>query len=432
MALRFDFIDSIIEIPAPTTSITLQTLINEIRDEEDELTPAMTYRKIADAYGKQQLSDGVLVGITLVLLDDWKLRFEARPGPDTVACIVEGGNLVAISGNPLAPSAFTSVTIAQSSSPTIATPDSDTNLLYLVESLLGKNRGVGNYFYWDPVRGDDTKDGIKPTTAVATFAQAQTLASDGSNDVIFCISSDPSGITTVTEPLTITKNNLKLRGPGYIFQLKPTVDTVDTVSISADNVEVSGLYVETAATGVNNGIYVTGDNSLIADSWIANVSGNGISVTTASRTKINNCAIEDCGVSGAGDGVKLGDSTLRSMISKCIISNSVNGVSLSGTGLNGNNLENNLIFGNSGYGITVGTGVVRTHVRSGHTFNKNLSGNTLDLGTDTLIETQAGGASASEIADAVWDEVISGHLGTNTTGKILRDTKTVATLASLK
>jgi len=36
------------------------------------------------------------------------------------------------------------------------------------------------------------------------------------------------------------------------------------------------------------------------------------------------------------------------------------------------------------------------------------------------------------IADAVWDEAISGHLTTGTTGKTLKDTKTKATLASLK
>ena len=80
MALTFDFINSIIEVPSPTTSVSVQTLINEIRDAEDELNPAMTYPKIADAFGKQDLGGGSLVGITLVLLNDWRLRFQARPG----------------------------------------------------------------------------------------------------------------------------------------------------------------------------------------------------------------------------------------------------------------------------------------------------------------------------------------------------------------
>lgn len=432
MALTFDFINSIIEVSSPSTSISLQTLINEIRDEEDELVPSMSYSQIANAFGKQDLSGGVQVGITLVLLDDWKLRFEARSGPNTVACEVTGGNLVAESGNPIAPSAFTQVTIAQSSSPTIATPASNTNLLYLLESLVGANKGIGQYFYWDPISGDDTKDGLTPSTAVATFAKAQTLVTSGSNDVIFAVSSDTSGITTVTETLNITKNNLKLRGSGYTFQLKPTSTAADTIIINANNVEISGLYLETAATGTRNGISITGDSNIVKDCWIANVRGNGISALTSTRTTVTTNAIENCGGSGTGDGIKLGNTITRLMISKCIISGNVNGISLAGTGLANNTIENNLIYLNSGYGITVGAGVLRTTVRSGHTFNKNTAGNTQDLGTDTFIETQAGGASASEVADAVWDEVISGHLNTGSTGKDLRDTKTRSTLASLK
>jgi len=75
---------------------------------------------------------------------------------------------------------------------------------------------------------------------------------------------------------------------------------------------------------------------------------------------------------------------------------------------------------------------VRTMVRLHHTFSGNTLGSTRDLGTDTFIETQAGGASASEIADAVWDKVITGVTGAGTAGKMLRDAKTKATLASLK
>ncbi len=432
MALTFDFINSIIEVPSPTTSISIQTLINEIRDQEDELVPSMSYSQIAEAFGKQDLGGGTLVGITLVLLDNWKLRFQARPGPDTIACIVTGGNLVAESGNPIASSAYTSVTIAQSSSPTIATASSDTNLLYMIESLVSKNKGIGQYFYWDPVDGDDAKDGLTPATAVETFNQAQTLATSGSNDVIFCVASDPSGVTTVTETINITKNNLKLRGPGYLFQLIPTTTASDTIAINADNVEISGVYVSTAGTGSRDALSINGDNNIITDCWFSNARGDGISAVTSARTQITTCAIENCGLSGAGDGIKLGNTISRTLISKCIISGCVNGVSLSGTSLSDNTLENNLIFNNSGYGITVGAGVLRTHVRSGHTFNKNTSGNTQDLGTNTLIETQAGGASASEIADAVWDEVISGHLSAGSAGKDLRDAKTRATLASLK
>src|SRR3989344_5488893 len=76
--------------------------------------------------------------------------------------------------------------------------------------------------------------------------------------------------------------------------------------------------------------------------------------------------------------------------------------------------------------------VLRTMVRGENTITNNTTGNTRDLGTDTYIETPAGGASAGDIADAVWNEVIADHLTSGTTGKTLKDAKTKATLASIK
>lgn len=432
--LRYDFINSIIEVPTPDTTLDLQYLVDQTRDMEDELHPSMAYPKIMDAYGKQALGGGTFVGITVMLLDDWKVKFEARSGPDTVVMSITGGNLVAESGNPIAPSAYTTVTLAQSSSPTIATPNENVNLKYLIGLLSGsQNMAIGSMYYWDPVSGSDTNDGTQPSTAVATFAQAQTLVTDTNNDIVFCVVSDPSGVTTTTETINITKTNLKLRGPGYSFQIIPTSDTDDTITVTADGVEVSGIYIETAATGTQNALTITGDYAWIKDCWVANVRGHGISISSSDRTRINNCAIEACGGSGTGNGINIGNSVTRNMISKCIISDNVNGVALSGTGISDNILENNLIYNHTAYGITVGSGVSRTHVRSGHTFSSNTSGNTQDLGTNTYIETQAGGASASEIADAVWDEVLTaGHTDTGSAAKILKDTKTKATLASLK
>ncbi len=80
----------------------------------------------------------------------------------------------------------------------------------------------------------------------------------------------------------------------------------------------------------------------------------------------------------------------------------------------------------------MGSGVTRTTVRSANTITNNTSGNTQDLGTDTYIETPAGGASASDVADAVWDELIASHTISGSTGKTLKDAKTKATLASIQ
>ena len=434
MAIVFDEILKVITVGSPDTTVTIQTLYGEIRKYEATVR-YLEVAQLANGSGKQALGGGVTVGITLELINDWRLSFEARPGPDTILCTVTGGNLVATniySNNPIKPTAFTQVVIAQSSSATITAAPSDDHMLYLLSTLRGKQRSIGSFFYWNPTSGSDGKDGTTPGNAVATFAKAQTLATAGNGDTIFCIASNSSGTTTITETLNITKANLKVMGPGYPFQLKPTATTAPTVQIAAANVEVSGLYMETATTGTQDAITVTANNAYIADCWIANIRGSGINISASSKTNINSCVLEHCGKSGTGDGIKLGNTVTEALISRCIIFDNVNGISLSGTGLSDNIMENNLIYQNSGYGITIGSGVLRTHVRSGHTFNKNTSGDTQNLGTDSFIESQAGGATPSQIAVAVWDEVIAGHLTAGTTGRTLRDAKTKATLASLK
>jgi len=437
MAVTFDKNTKIITVLSPATTITIQDLHDEIRIYEAD-NSNLEITQIANASGKQDLGGGVRVGITLELINDWRLAFEARPGPDTILCTVAGGNLVATNqyGNTaIFPTAFTQVIISQSSSATIsdASTVANTNIMYMLETMrTGSHAGVGSIFYWDPTGGNNSNNGTTPLTAVLTFAQAQTLATAGNNDIIFCLANDAAGVTTVTEVLNINKHNLKVRGPGFNFQIIPAVTNADTITISADNVEVSGLYLETATSGTRDGIVITGDSAIVKDCWIADVMGNGINISSATRTRIETCAIEDCGSSGTGDGIKIGDSTTRSLITKCVLYSCVNGASLSGTGITDNIFENNLVYSNSAYGITIGSGVARTGVRSGHTFSNNTSGSTNDSGSNTFIETPAGGASATDIADAVWDELITDHLAINSTGKTLRDAKTRATLASLK
>ncbi|TET41496.1 MAG: hypothetical protein E3J60_04510, partial [Dehalococcoidia bacterium] len=120
MALVFDEIDRTIVIEAPQTEVAIQDLINAIRDWEDELVN-LDEPSLANASGKQNLGGGVLVGITLELINNWRVQFEGRLGPDYVSCRISGGNLVATNDyddNPIKPSAFTQIYIAQSSSAT--------------------------------------------------------------------------------------------------------------------------------------------------------------------------------------------------------------------------------------------------------------------------------------------------------------------------
>jgi hypothetical protein len=423
--------DKVIQVDSPQIEVTIQDLVNQIRDYEDEMDN-LAVDQICNAYGKQPIGATEFVGITLVLINDWRIAFEARPGSETILCTVRGGNLVAeniYDNNPIKPTAFTQVVISQSSSPTIIQADSDYSALYLIESLRGKHSALGNIFYWNPTSGNDANNGTTPATAVETFAKAQTLATAGNNDVIFALSTHASGVTTVDENINITVPTLKLRGPGYAFQLAPITPGSPTVNIGADNVEISGFYVTTPAGGTDNGISVTGDTALIKDCWIKDVTGNGIDISSSTRSVIDTCAIED----SAGNGINVGSSTSQSMIRQCIISGNTDGVDITGTSITDNIFENNLIYNNSGIGIDIGNGVVRTGIRLHHTFAGNGT-NISDVGTDTFQDTSGTitQGDIDAIVDGVWDEVIGSHQTAGTTGRTLKDAKTKATLASLK
>lgn len=429
--LTFLTYDKVIQVDSPQIEVTIQDLVNQIRDYEDEMDN-LAVDQICDAYGKQPLGATEFVGITLVLINDWRIAFEARLGPDTILCSVRGGNLVAeniYDNNPIKPTAFTQVVISQSSSPTIIQADSDYSALHLIESLRGNHSALGSIFYWNPTSGDDANAGTTPATAVATFAQAQTLATAGNNDVIFALSTDASGVTTTTETISITKAGLKLRGPGYSFQIVPSTFGSSTVDISADSAELSGFYISTAGGGTDNGITATGDNILIKDCWVKDATGNGIDISSTTRSTIDTCAVED----SSGNGINIGASTDLSIFKQCIISGNTDGVDISGASVLDNIFENNLIYNNTGIGIDIGTGVTRTGIRLHHTFAGNGT-NINDLGTDTFQDTSGTitQGDIDNIVDGVWDEVIGGHLTAGTTGKTLKDAKTKATLASLK
>lgn len=118
MALSFNKVNKVITVLSPDTEITIQNLLNSIREWEDEVT-SMDMPVIASCAGKEPLGGGVVVGLTLTLLDNWQLAFEARSGPTYTQCIVSGGNIVAVhTDGAIFPTAFTQVLITASSSAT--------------------------------------------------------------------------------------------------------------------------------------------------------------------------------------------------------------------------------------------------------------------------------------------------------------------------
>ena len=117
----------IITVLAPDVAISMQQLVNLVRDWEDDQEDGLIYDHLLNAYGKQDLGSGTMVGVTVQLLNA-KLAFEARPGPTFVQCNISGGNLVAldVDGNTMAAvqtTAYTQVIMTNSSSATLVEQD---------------------------------------------------------------------------------------------------------------------------------------------------------------------------------------------------------------------------------------------------------------------------------------------------------------------
>lgn len=122
--LSVDFIASprIITVASPSTTLTIQDLHDTIKTIEAYIWN-MSFPKLLNSFGKQDLGGSVLVGITAEL-QNAKVAFEARGGPSYTLCTISGGNLVAkdTAGDtmsPISPTAFTQIVLSQSSSATI-------------------------------------------------------------------------------------------------------------------------------------------------------------------------------------------------------------------------------------------------------------------------------------------------------------------------
>lgn len=134
----------------------MQDIVDAIRDFEDSLD-MMDFEKIMDGTGKDDLGFAKTT-MTVTLLNDWRIKFEDRPGPTRVDGLIRGGNLVAINSfnnKPITGGAFVDVTIAQATSG-VLTSAADTDLTTIRQYLTNKKFISGTVL---TVRNDcDTSD----------------------------------------------------------------------------------------------------------------------------------------------------------------------------------------------------------------------------------------------------------------------------------
>jgi hypothetical protein len=110
----FDSPSKIIEIADTETEVTIQELVNAIREYE---TDYIAEDQIASTSGKDELRTGLYMSIKLELLNDWRVKFEDRAGPTWTSCEVVAGNLIttnSFGNNPIAPGAYVTATRAMS------------------------------------------------------------------------------------------------------------------------------------------------------------------------------------------------------------------------------------------------------------------------------------------------------------------------------
>lgn len=380
----------VIQVDIPFVRVTIQDLINQIREYEDELIN-MDHPKIIDASGKQDLGGGVLVGITLEMLDNWRVQFEPRTGPLLESVSVTGGNIVTtndFNNNPIKPSPFTQVSVTSSSSATISQIEI-IDLVHRIESLRD-HATFGKIIYWNPIIGDDEFLGESPDTATKTFAAAHAIATAGDGDVIFALNKGATGNVMVNEQLVITKASLSLRGPGKSFHIHNMNGTGVSISVTATNVVLENFTIEHDAGAINmtDGIVADGssgnvDNLLLKNILFLNVNNDSIAINDSEHSLIESCFIENTG----GNGIYVGNGVRDLKIVNNTIDRPVNGVNLDGDALD-TALINNEIHDCSNYGIRIGATANETIIRKDNFLFDNAAGNIEEVAgsTNTTIE----------------------------------------------
>lgn len=166
-----------------------------------------------------------------------------------------------------------------------------------IQGLLGF---TGNYWYVNPGTGSDSNDGRTPTSAVATLAQALSLATANNNDVICLISSsNTSSTTTAYQATTLDWNK----------------DLTHLVGLTAPSMvsQRARIAVKSGTTGVSPVLKVSANDCLFSNLQIyGGLSGDATALgavqVTGTRNVFQNVNI--AGV-GASDAVTTGGYSLR-------------------------------------------------------------------------------------------------------------------------
>ena len=263
----------------------------------------------------------------------------------------------------------------------------------LGESRRGFHTWSGDVYYVDPVNGDTHANGNRGGKAdpYLTIQDCHDNAvTDSNHDVIILVPGEPAAVTvhTVAATTTISKRYVFIRGPGRDFIWTRTGNG-DTIAITADGVEISGVQIGTAGTGSGDGISITdADFIRIHHCWFLDTQGDGIRVLRGENCRFHDNHFDGTGVGGSGQGIHIvgtaGSSNDNFIFDNHFADVAGDAVLIEDGTTNDTVIRGNEIHNSSGWGINIGASSTDAQVHD-NIFSENASGSVTDAGSTTTL-----------------------------------------------
>lgn len=285
----------------------------------------------------------------------------------------------------------------------------------MIEALRDSHSGYGAIYYWDPVSGNDTNDGLTPEKACKTFTYIHNnLVEDWGHDIIFAMPGSSNSTTIAYENLVIYKNYVFLRGPGRDFLISSSNDSMNNVTITGEGVQVAKLRIGENPSNTMHAIWCSGGFASLEHIVVRNA-GKGVEFSGVQRAYIQSIDVQNntgygLKITGAAKHIDIKDSHFGDNGGTGIIIDNVGGDDIV--------IHNEVMsHGNGGYGIdiTAGSGGIVLH-NDINIFN-NALGDIHDLGPNTYNESTL---SDMATAHAVWDEPANEHVTIGSFASLMR------------
>lgn len=317
------------------------------------------------------------------------------------------------------------------------------------QALIEHQRGghthqpIGRIIFVSPNNGDThangARGGINDPYSLVQDAHDNAVT-DSNHDLIILLSDGTGGPTTLTENVTLSKRYLFIRGPGRDF-IWTRSGAGDTITVTADGIELSGFQLQTAATGSGAGINATSVDFLsIHHVWVNATQGNGITLTDCDNAKVMHNHFQDTGAGGSGHGLVLDADTGQTGQDINIISNTFHGVEGDAIRLNPTGtgtiqeavIHDNVIGNSTGYGINLVAANVTLAIITNNRLANNTSGAINDNGTNTHAANNEQWALAGDAMDLVANAVDTTSIANDaiTAAKIANGAIDAATFAA--